>query len=280
MKNLILILNVGVFLVFTGLSQANEQETSALQEDTGGPGVFATVNGTALSVNLYHFLLGSREQESSERQAYDEGFDAQRHRQQTAKDLVMTELLAQEAARLGMKDSERVKAELAMAEKTLLAQLYVRKLMDSIEIDESRIRQAYDRKREQVMYRFMIWQTPDQDKATAILDSMKTGKGENAHEPAPIETPWLRAVDIAPEVDEIVRRLDVNEFAQAPVFQDGFWKVVQVIDKQVMAKQSYEEERGMIRSELVHQKLDEKLEELAEGAAIVFNEQLITLPEK
>lgn len=278
MKNLILTLNVGILLVFTGLIQAEEQIRSDNRSTAPDADVFATVNGRPLGTNLYHFLLGSRESDSTARQAYDDGFDADMHRQQTAKDLVMTEVLAQQATRQGMGDSERVKVEMAMAEKTLLAQLYVKQLMDSIDIDESAIRQHYDEQREQAMYRFMIWRTADQDRAVDILNALKAGNDAGASDEDVIETPWLRDTDIAPEVNAIVRQLAVNQFADDPVLQDGYWKVVQVIDKQVMAKQSYEEEREMIRAELVSQKLDKKLEELADNASIVFNDQHVTRP--
>lgn len=278
MKNLLLPLSFGLALALSAHTHAEQPHMHEGSEKTASPDVFATVNGAPISVELYHFLLGSREQESSERQAYEEGYDVEMHRRQTAEDLIMTELLAQHATRLGMDESDMVKVEMAMAEKTLLAQLYVRKLMDSIEIDEPQIREAYDQKPEQVMYRFMIWQTPDQKQAKKLLRALEAGSGTVASEQTPIETPWLRDVDIAPEVDDIVRRLEVNEFAGEPVFQDGVWKVVQVIDKQVMAKQSYEEERELIEAELVRLKLDEKLEEIAEGASIVLNEQLVTGP--
>lgn len=122
MKNLILMLCFGLSSVVAGVAHAEEQKRSESQAKPGSPEVFATVNGAPLSMNLYRFLLGSREQESQERQAHDDGFDAELHRQQTADDLIMTELLAQQATRRGMHDSERVRAEMAMAEKTLLAQ--------------------------------------------------------------------------------------------------------------------------------------------------------------
>ncbi|MGM0768495.1 MAG: peptidylprolyl isomerase [Pseudomonadota bacterium] len=278
MKNVLLILKFGILLGFAGGIQADEQANPGPNGKTSDPEVFATVNGTPLGTNLYHFLLGSREQDTADRQTHDDGFDAEMSRQQTAKDLVMTEVLAQEATRLGMHESELVEVELAMAEKTLLAQLYVKQLMDTIEIDESEIRRHYDRQSEQVMYRFMIWRTADQDRAGEILSALEAGNEAGANAEDAIETPWLRDTDIAPEVNDIVRRLEVNEFADTPVFQDGYWKVVQVIDKQVMAKQSYEEEREVIRAELASRKLDDKLEELAENASIVFNDQHATQP--
>lgn len=269
MRNAILILYFGIFLVFSGPAQAEEQMD---------PDVFATVDGTPVGMNLYRFLLGSREDQSAQMQAYNDGFDIELHRQQTANDLVMTELLAQKATQLGMHDTEMVKAELAMAKKTLLAQLYVKKLMDSIEIDESEIRQYYDQQSEQAMYRFMIWQTPDQALAEETLAALKAGEGVGSSAPEVIETPWLRDVDISPEVNEIVREMNVDDFAEEPVFQDGLWKVFQVIDKQVMKVQSYEEEREIIKSELVRLKLEEKLDNLAEEASIEFNEHHFTQP--
>ncbi|MCH8498983.1 MAG: SurA N-terminal domain-containing protein [Marinobacter sp.] len=272
MKSTILILYVGIFLVLTGCMQAEDLSNLQSEEKTTDADVFATVNGTPLGKNLYHFLLGSREQESQQRLAYDDGFDIQQHRQQVANDLIMTELLAQQATRIGMHETELVQLEMAMAEKTLLAQLYVQKLMAAIEVDDSEIRHFYDQQSEQAIYRFMIWQTPDQGRAVEMLNTLKTGSGEGITSEV-IETPWLRDVDISPEVNEIVRQLGVNEFVESPIFQDGVWKVVQVIDKQVMVQGSYEEERELIKAELVRLKLEEKLEELAAGALVVFNDQ-------
>lgn len=71
-----------------------------------------------------------------------------------------------------------------------------------------------------------------------------------------------------------MRRLEVNDFADQPIFQDGVWKVVQVIDKQVMTKQSYEESREIIKAELVRLKLNELAEKIdaADGYILVSPE--------
>jgi hypothetical protein len=271
MKYLALILSLGLLMVFTSSALGDDRAPSERGETAKNTDVFVTINGTPLSMDLYRFLLGSRDQERAERQHYDDSFDADMHRAQVAEDLVMTEVLAQQATRSGMHKNDAVKAEMAMAEKTLLAQLYVQKLMDSIEVDESEIRRYYDQKIEQTLYRFMIWQTSNQDRATEVLNTLKAGDGAGVPAEDVIETPWLRDTDIAPDVNKSVRRLQVSEFVEKPVFQDDLWKVVQVIDKQVMTKQSYDEEKSVIRAELVSMKLDQKLEKLAEDASIVFN---------
>lgn len=277
MKNAIRLLYFAIFLFFcTGLSQAEEQKRNDRPEPNSRPNVFATVNGTPLDVNLYQFLLGSRQQDMDQRQAYDDDFDAEVYRQQTANDLVMTELLAQQAARLGLDETESVRVELAMAKKTLLAQLYVKQLMDSIDIEEAQLQNYYDQHSEQTLYRFLIWQAPSEEEATDLLTTLTAGKGSEVSVPEAIETPWLRDTDISPAVKGLVRGLDVEDFVEAPVLQDGVWKVVQVIDKQVMVKRSFEEEKELIKAELVRLRLDEKLEELAEGASIVFHDQQVT----
>lgn len=258
MRHVTLILYVSILLAFTGFTQAEDKESE----------VFATVNGTDLDRNLYEFLLGSREEQRQQGLAQGDGFDAEMHQQDVSQDLIMTEILAQQAAERGMHETERVQTEMEMAKKTLLAQLYVQELMASIEIDESQVRDYYEQQMDQVMYRFFIWQTPDEERAKDTLSALKTAGGDNSNDPEAIETPWLRDVDISPEVNELVRELEVDDFVDEPIFQDGVWKVVQVIDKNVMEKQSYEEEREAIESELVRLKLDEKLDELAAEASV------------
>jgi len=262
MKKLTLILYFSISLGFAGLTYGADKIDDS--------DVFATVNGTPLGMSLYEFLLGSREQENQERLAHDDGFNADMHQQQVAKDLIMTEILAQQAMERGIHDTELVRIEMEMAKKTLLAQLYVQELMASIEVDESQIRDYYEQQKEQIMYRFMIWQTPDEARANRILSALKAAGGDNTNDPDAIETPWLQEADIAPEVNEIVRHLDPGDFAAEPIFQDGVWKIVQVIDKNVMKRESYEEERELMKSELVRMKLDEKLDELAAGASVEF----------
>lgn len=275
-------LKSSILFFLTGLLcfsvQAKDQENQDQPAQVMNPEVFAQVNGVPLSLDLYHFLAGSREQDQEKFQESD-SIDVELNRQQVVKDLVMTEVLTQEAMKQNLHQHPQVLIELEMAKKTLLAQLYVQQMMANFEIDDAHIREAYKAKKETVMYRFMIWRSNDQAQAKQWLNTLKAGKQEqNADSElakSAIESPWLRDVDIDPAVNDIALKLEVNEFVPEPVFQEGVWKVIQIIDKNVLSKQTYEEEYELIRAELVRMKLDEQLEALAKASSIVFNEQHI-----
>lgn len=258
--------------------QANDQKSLDHPVQEMASEVFAQVNGEPLSLDLYHFLMGSREQDQ-ERYQEAGSIDAEMNRQQVIKDLVMTEVLSQEAMKQQLHQHPQVLIELEMAKKTLLAQLYVQQLMANIEIDDAQIRQAYKAKKDTLMYRFMIWRTHDHAQANQWLTALKASKHAQNHNEAmaesAIESPWLRDVDIDPDVNEVARKLAVHDFVPEPVFQEGVWKVIQLIDKSVLSKTSYEEEYEVIKAELLRLKLDEQLEALAQASSIVFNEQHI-----
>jgi hypothetical protein len=274
MRNIIFGVALGVLQIAT----ASAVETGHHLGKAGSPAapttaLFATVNDVPLSMKLYEFLLGSR-LEGEGMGEEDAHFDQQMHRDQAAKDLIMTELLRQRAVEHGMHQSELFKVEMEMAEKTLLAQLFVQKLLSDINIDESLIKQHYQERPEQSILRFMIWRSRDQAEAQRILSRLQADPDatiESAVGLEPIETPWMRRTDIEPEVEQIVREIPVSGFADQPLLQDGVWKVVQVIDRKVLPRGSYEEERSIIRSELQQQELEKIYENLARNASIVFN---------
>ncbi len=246
----------------------------SLADQSFSKDVFAKVNGMPLHYDLYHFLLGSRLREQSDFPDQDD-FDRALNRQQASKDLIMTEVLSQVATQAGIADRAEVRVELEMARKTLLAQLYVQELMASFIIDEADIKAHYDQQAPAYMYRFMIWRQHDQKQAQALLDTLRSDTLSDADKARlrqqAIETPWLRDTDIEAQVNDLLKPLPVNQFVNTPLLQDGVWKVIQLIDKDEIKKQSYELERELIRAELVRLKLEDELARLSKSATIEFN---------
>lgn len=272
-KNLIAVL--ASLLILTTSNLITAAEPGGLQDKITDPAIFAQVNGRDLSRDMLDFLLQSREKDSS-----DEGEmqvdDPQRQsslQDKTAKDLIMTVLLAQQATASNMHKSARFKMELELFQQTLLAQLFVQQIMDDVEIEESLIRKRYEQQPEQVLYRFMIWETPDAALATTTLESLTNSDLPPSVNPqvTTIETPWLMGSGIDPQVQQTVINLSLNEFVDTPIYQDEVWKVVQLIDKKAFAKQSYELERDIIRAEMVAEKLQETLDTLMAQATIRVN---------
>lgn len=272
-KNLIAVL--ASLLILTTSNLITAAEPGGQQDKITDPAIFAQVNGRDLSRDMLDFLLQSREKDSS-----DEGEmqvdDPQRQsslQDKTAKDLIMTVLLAQQATASNMHKSARFKMELELFQQTLLAQLFVQQIMDDVEIEESLIRKRYEQQPEQVLYRFMIWETPDAALATTTLESLTNSDLPPSVNPqvTTIETPWLMGSGIDPQVQQTVINLSLNEFVDTPIYQDEVWKVVQLIDKKAFAKQSYELERDIIRAEMVAEKLQETLDTLMAQATIRVN---------
>jgi len=236
--------------------------------------VIATVNGKALSVDMYEFLLGSRQRDSLENTEFAISPEEQsEHASQTAHDLVMTEVLAQEAQRQNVHLIPANKIELELAHKTLLAQLLVRQIMADIKVDDNSIQAAYDAQIETTLYRFNLWFAPDRDQADQLLQSLLS-QNEQAIRENPIErieTPWLEADEIDPQVLPKLESLKENEFLVEPVPQDGFWKVVQVIDKNVIRKPPFEEAKDMIKAELIQAQVNAAIDNLAMNSDINLN---------
>lgn len=238
--------------------------------------IFAQVNGKDLSKDMYIFLLQAREKEGndeSELQDADPGHLSS-VQSKTAKDLIMTTLLAQQATALDMHNAARYELELELFKQTLLAQLFVQHIMDNIQIEEALIRERYEQQPVQTLYRFMIWETPDAELAIAALKALTTAGLSRAQisQLNEVETPWLPGNDIDPQVQPQVLNLNMNEFAASPIYQDGVWKIVQLIDRKAFAKQSYELERDIIRSEMVSEQLQQTLDTLLAQATIRINE--------
>jgi SurA-like N-terminal domain len=249
-------------LVFMPLSaQATELE----------PNTVASVNGQELSLAMYEFLLGSRQREDQEgtelELTEDQLFSI---RAQAKQDLVLTEVLAQEALRLKVDQIEANKIEIDLARQTLLAQLMVRKIMETINITEQDIRAVYDAEKSTSLYRFNLWITPSKEESEKLLSHLRD-KNAFTHTYEKIETPWLDQTELEPSVVSIVGASKVGDFVDQTIHQDGVWKVVQLIDKNRFDKPPYLESRDVIKADLIQARVDEEIQRLSMNADIQIN---------
>ena len=249
-------------LVFMPLSgQATELE----------PNTVASVNGQKLSLSMYEFLLGSRQREDQEGTEFELTEDQLfAIRAQAKEDLVLTEVLAQEAMRLKVDQIEANKIEIDLARQTLLAQLMVRKIMDTINITEQDIRAVYDAEKSTSLYRFNLWITPSEEQAEKLLSHLKDNKTFK-HSYEKIETPWLDQAELDESVVSIVEATKVGQFVSHAIHQDGLWKVVQLIDKNRFDKPPYDESRDVIKADLIQARVDEEIQRLSMNADIQIN---------
>lgn len=254
-------LSLSLFITLPFVVQAQDLDSNTV----------ASVNGQNLSLSMYEFLLGSRQREDQENTEFALSEDElSAIRSQATEDLVLTEVLAQEALRLKVDQLDTNKVEIELARKTLLAQLMVRQIMANINITEEDIRAVYDAEKSTSLYRFNLWITPSKAEAEKLLTHLKE-KNTFKHSYEKIETPWLDQTELDPSVVSIVDATKVGEFVSQVIEQDGLWKVAKLIDKNRFDKPPYEESREVIKADLIQARVDEEIRSLSMKADIQVN---------
>jgi peptidyl-prolyl cis-trans isomerase C len=256
---------LSLFIALPLVAQAKELDKNTV----------ASVNGKNLSLSMYQFLLGSRQREDQEQTEFALSEDElSAIRAQATEDLILTEVLAQEALRLKVDQLDMNKIEIDLARQTLLAQLMVRQIMQNINVTEDAIRAVYDAEKSTSLYRFNLWMTPTKEEAEKLLAHLKDNKVFK-HSYEKIETPWLDQTELEPFVVSLVDATKTGEFVPQTIQQDGLWKVIQLIDKNSFDKPSFEEARDVIKADLIQAQIDEEIRKLSTRADIQVNAQHI-----
>lgn len=259
-------------LLLPALSQAEALQSS----------VFATVNGETLSQDMFQFLLGARDSENSPMGEHPD-MTPQQKRASVAQDLVLTEVLAQEALRKKIDARADNRIELELARKTLLAQLMVQEIMAGLSVSDEAVRQAYDAEPATTLYRFNLWMAKTEKEAQKLLTELKNvHSGDEGQKRAQldqaypkIETPWLDQSELDPEVVARLTEVEAGDFLEQAVFQDDIWKVVQVIERDIFEKPSFEEAKEVIRAELIQAEVDLAIQRLSQQSKIQVNDALL-----
>ncbi len=235
----------------------------------------ASVNGVDLSLAMFQFLIGSRQREDQESTEFAlSAEELSAIHAQSAEDLVLTEVLAQEALKLQIDQIEMNQLEIDLARKTLLAQLMVRRIMENIHVTEEEIRAVYDAEKSTNLYRFNLWMAPSKEQAEKLLSHLKDKKPFK-HNFEKIETPWLDQTELDPSVIKTVEATKIGDFVSQTIEQDGLWKVVQVIDKNKFDKPAFEEAQEVIKADLIQSRVDAEIKKLSSKADINVNHNLI-----
>lgn len=262
---------VGALIPLAILAESSLAEPGKHSERAHEAQAFATVNAQQLNYNLFEFLLGSRAQDMLQNTEYALSEDEQQqHIMKTAKDLVVTELLAQEASRLKIDQLPTVITELEMARKTLLAQLLVQKIMHDVQVDEAQLIKRYEQQEAMVMYRFKVWNSKNQEEAEHILKTLKSASGSDseAYLAQANETAWVLIDDVDPALRDEIKQLPVGGFASKPSNPGQAWQIIQLIDKNSLEKRPFEEERDILRSDIIKAELDKEITKLLKNATI------------
>ncbi len=239
---------------------------------------FARVNGRVVPQALYEFLLGVRERDYMQAMTNEADDADTRHAfsSKVGRDLLLTEVLSQEAERLGIAESEKFQLEMTMARKTLLAQLMVQQWMRSVEVSEQELRRSYEKAAPEALYRLAIagFDTVEQAVATkAALETMPSAEMDELASLGFRESSWLQVQDIAPELRESLQATESANFISEPLLRGGKWQLAVLLERQVFAKPPFVEQKEILEAEWRQRYVDSEMDRLMRTAQIKLTTQ-------
>lgn len=267
-----------VISVFT-LSACNEDSSSHNHShhdnDTSSANIpadqiAATVNGTIISKNdlkLYKELKGNPQIDDA--QVLDE--------------LIVTQLLNEEANKLGITERDSVRSQIRFQESELLARLVMREKFSAITHTDDELKAAYDSQmsnseNREFKARHILLKT--EDEAKAVIDALRNGADfiELAKErstgpsgPNGGDLGWFQASRMVPPFAEAVKLMNKGDISVSPVQTNFGFHVIQLDDVRELEKPSFESIKEEIRQSLIRDAVNKYIADLQTSAEINKN---------
>ncbi len=241
---------------------------SALALDEG---VVATVNGEPVHESTLAAVqrqLQGREQAPAKEQIIEE--------------LVNLNLLSQLATEEGLHESDEIRSVLELQRLQVLANAYMGKLSEELDLPEEQLRAEYDKQVAAVPteeYNASQIMSASEEDAKEIIAKLE--KGEDFAELAKTmstdpggqnggELGWVQPGVLPETMTVALGELEAGDFTSEPVQTDFGWHVLLLQEKRNSQSQvpDFEAVKPQIRNALVTQELQKKINELRAGAEI------------
>ena len=251
-----------------GGDDRNESTTGASPPDDAE--VIARVDGepvTVTDLDAQLQAMAQRGEHADEESALEEVIDLR--------------LLVQKAEAEEMHRQPEIAAEIRRQRGMLLANHLVRAQIDALEIDEARLREAYDAyiedgdaRREYKARHILV---DERAEAEHVIEAIQEG-GDFAelareHSTGPSserggDLDWFRADDVVTPFAEAVARLETEEYTGEPVASDFGWHVILLEDRREIEPESFDDMRDELRGRIIDDHITELLRDLREGSEI------------
>ena len=264
MQFLIRLIFVSAVLI---LLSACEEESSSNASNVPEDQIAATVNGTVISKSdAAHFksLKGSP-------QVSDD---------KLVEEMVATELLRQQAVKLGISEKEEVKYQLKLQESETLARLLMREKFGSITFSEEELQAEYRKQLDntdarEFKARHILLKT--EDEAKAVIEALRNGGDfvELAKErstgptgPNGGDLGWFQAESMVPPFAEAVKSMNKGDVSTTPVQTQFGWHVIKLEDSRELPKPAFDSVRDQIQQSLLRQSINNYINEIREASEI------------
>lgn len=286
MKRAIIILAILAFAV----SYVNAEEAAVEKEK-----VLADVNGVKITLNDF------QEQVDSLPQNYQQAINA--NKRKFLDELVLKELLYQEAVKKDLDKDEKVLAAIADFKIRVMSQKVLEDVLESVSLSEDEAKKDYEenkddyKTKEQINAAHILIRVQEEDddakdkaaleKAEGILKQIKEGADfselakENSDCPSGAkggELGYFSRGQMVPEFEEAAFKLKAGEVSEIVKTNFGY-HIIKVLDKKEAKQKEFDEVKEEIETQLLAEKQKKALMDYAETlrgkAKITINEELL-----
>ena len=203
--------------------------------------------------------------------------------------LVMEELLVQEATKQKLADDPELKQQLAMVERSLMASTVVRRMLSQSAPSEETIKKEYETavaamKGKEYKASHILVDT--EDKAKEIIAELKKdnskfaelakSKSSDSSAANGGDLGWFSPSMMVPPFAQAVAKLEKGKFSQEPVQSPFGWHVILLEDSREATPPSMDELKPQIQQMLQSKMLNDYLEKLKSAAKVEVSEIKVT----
>ncbi len=269
MTRIFVLLLASSLLILTACKEENTADNPA---NSGIPAdqIAATVNGTVISKeDVTYFKEAKGNPQVDDSQIIDE--------------MIATELLRQEAIKLGINDSKNVRFQLRLQESELLARLLMRDKFGSLSFTEDELKAAYDKQignneSREFKARHILLKT--EDEAQAVIDALRNGadfielakqRSTGPSGPNGGDLGWFQASRMVPPFADAVKMMNKGDVSVKPVQTSFGYHVIRLDDTRELDKPSFESVRDEINQSLIRDAINNYIAEIQSIASINKN---------
>ncbi len=231
----------------------------------------AKVNGQAIPQSHLEAILAKQREQGQP--------DLPQLRDAIKEELIRRAVIEQEAKKQGLDKREDVKAEMALAQQSVLLRHYVNEYLRKHPVSEEATKAAYEKIKQSFSgneYRVRHILVDSEENAKKILEELKAGKSwdelaKHSKDPGSKDKGgdlgWAVPEMFVPEFGEAMAKLKKGE-TSAPVKSQFGWHIIRVDDVRAQTPPSLEEVRPQLTQQLQQQKLEAHIEELVKKAKV------------
>ena len=233
----------------------------------------AVVNGTKIGQDLLNQLIVNSIAQGAK--------DTPELRAALENELVVREVLAQEARRLKLDQDAQVKLQMALQQNALLAEALITKQAEKFNISDEKLRSEYKRQADLLSdveeYQVSHIVTQTEGEAKALIKAIKGGEAFDKMARTKSISPsaqnggslgWLLGNQITPAISNAVVNMSVGAVTSMPIATPEGWQVIRVNDKRKYKVPAFEESRQQLISAVSANERAELIQKLVKAANV------------